>query len=114
MALHGIRLLWTLPIRFYQLVISPWLPPTCIYSPSCSSYARQAIVRHGVLRGTAAAVLRLTRCVGGLYHGGSDPVPAEIHWPELFREYKQRWRFRGQHDHEHGDDNPDHDHDSPG
>lgn len=61
-------------IRFYQLAISPWLPPSCIYTPSCSTYGYQAISKHGVFKGGWLTLKRLGRC-----HpwgpGGHDPVP---------------------------------------
>lgn len=53
----GIRL-----VRFYQLVISPWLGPSCKYYPSCSAYAIEAIRVQGFFRGTALAVWRILRC----------------------------------------------------
>jgi putative membrane protein insertion efficiency factor len=61
-------------IRFYQLFISPVLPPSCRYLPSCSAYAAEAITTHGALRGSWLAVRRLLRCHpwGG---SGYDPVP---------------------------------------
>ena len=46
----------------YQKWVAPWLPPACRYWPSCSEYARQAIQRHGLLRGGAAATRRVLRC----------------------------------------------------
>ena len=42
-----------LPIRFYQLAISPYTPPSCRFTPSCSEYARQAIIKHGPFKGLA-------------------------------------------------------------
>lgn len=61
-------------IRLYQLVLSPFLGGACRYVPSCSAYAREAIERHGALRGSWLAVRRLLRChpFGG---SGLDPVP---------------------------------------
>lgn len=61
-------------VRAYQLLISPLLPPSCRYLPTCSDYAFEAIGRHGVLRGLALAIGRLARCHpwGG---SGYDPVP---------------------------------------
>ncbi|MGH7052754.1 MAG: membrane protein insertion efficiency factor YidD [Stellaceae bacterium] len=61
-------------IRTYQLLISPLLPPSCRFLPTCSDYAFEAIGRHGVPRGLALAVWRLARCHpwGG---SGYDPVP---------------------------------------
>ena len=61
-------------LRFYQLVISPWTPPTCRYYPSCSSYAVTAIRRHGAVRGGWLAVRRLGRCHPWT-PGGIDDVP---------------------------------------
>lgn len=61
-------------IRLYQWVISPVLPPSCRYAPSCSHYAVEAVARHGALRGGWLAVRRILRCHpwGG---AGFDPVP---------------------------------------
>ena len=61
-------------VRFYQNYISPLTPPMCRYGPSCSEYARQAIVKHGAIRGTWYGVLRILRC-HPLHPGGYDPVP---------------------------------------
>jgi len=62
------------PIRFYQRFISPALPPSCRYSPSCSSYAVEALQVHGPLRGSWFAVRRIGRC-HPWHAGGYDPVP---------------------------------------
>ena len=61
-------------IRLYQLVVSPYLPASCRYAPSCSHYAAQALSRHGLVIGTGLSLYRLVRCVpwGG---SGFDPVP---------------------------------------
>ena len=61
-------------IRFYQLGISPLLPPTCRYTPTCSEYAAQAVTERGALVGSWLAFRRLLRChpFGGK---GYDPVP---------------------------------------
>lgn len=63
-----------LPIRFYQLVISPLLGPSCRFTPTCSEYAKQAIIKHGPIKGLGLAIWRLLRCNpwGG---SGYDPVP---------------------------------------
>jgi putative membrane protein insertion efficiency factor len=61
-------------ITFYQRAISPAFAPRCRYYPTCSSYAREAILRHGALKGTGLALWRLLRCnPWGDY--GYDPVP---------------------------------------
>ena len=63
-----------LPIRFYQLVISPLLGPSCRFTPTCSEYARQALIKHGPIKGLYLAIWRIFRCNpwGG---SGYDPVP---------------------------------------
>ena len=61
-------------IRAYQYALRPMLGSNCRFYPSCSDYAREAIERHGVLRGVWLAVKRVARCHP--YHpGGFDPVP---------------------------------------
>jgi putative membrane protein insertion efficiency factor len=81
-----------LPIRVYRMVISPLLPGACIYTPTCSQYALDAIVRHGVLRGLAAGIARVLRCAGGLFEGGEDPVPERVTWRAITDGYRRFWR----------------------
>ena len=63
-----------LPVRAYQLVISPLLPASCRFQPTCSAYAIEALETHGPVRGTVLTTRRVLRCRPG---GGSglDPVP---------------------------------------
>jgi putative membrane protein insertion efficiency factor len=70
------------PIRAYQLLISPLLPPSCRFLPTCSDYAFEAVGRYGICRGLALMVWRLARCHpwGG---SGYDPVPETF--PRLHR-----------------------------
>jgi putative membrane protein insertion efficiency factor len=49
-------------LDLYKRAISPLLPPACRFVPTCSEYARLAIAKHGVARGTALALHRLARC----------------------------------------------------
>lgn len=69
-----LAVLLALPIRFYRLAISPWLPPACRYQPTCSEYALQALREHGPLRGLLLAARRLGRCHPWAGFG-PDPVP---------------------------------------
>jgi hypothetical protein len=61
-------------VRAYQLVLSPLLPPSCRFTPSCSAYAHEALTRHGAVRGSWLAARRLARC-HPWNPGGYDPVP---------------------------------------
>lgn len=64
----------SLPIVFYRRFISPLKPRCCRYVPSCSEYALEAIMTHGVILGIFLAIKRIIRCnpFGGF---GSDPIP---------------------------------------
>ena len=66
-------------IRAYQYLLSPWVGGSCRFWPTCSEYAREAIERHGALRGGWMAIARIARCHprGG---GGVDPVPERFRW----------------------------------
>ena len=61
-------------LRFYKRQISPGLPPSCRFVPTCSEYAMQAIEKYGAARGSFMALRRLLRC-NPLFPGGYDPVP---------------------------------------
>lgn len=61
-------------IRFYQLAISPYTPPSCRYIPTCSQYGYEAITKHGLIKGGLLTAKRLLRC-HPFSRGGIDPVP---------------------------------------
>lgn len=61
-------------VRLYQRLISPMLPPSCRFAPTCSQYAAEAIERHGAVRGSWLALARVARC-HPWHRGGFDPVP---------------------------------------
>lgn len=64
----------SLPIRFYRMVISPLIGSNCRYMPTCSTYAMEALRKHGAIKGTWLAARRVARCHpwGG---SGVDNVP---------------------------------------
>lgn len=61
-------------VTVYQKAVSPWLPAACRYTPTCSQYAREAIEKHGALKGSWLATRRILRCHPWGGHG-YDPVP---------------------------------------
>ena len=66
-----------LPIRAYRLLISPLLPPSCRYTPTCSEYAIEALRLHGPVKGLWLALKRIGRCHPWGGHG-HDPVPYDL------------------------------------
>jgi putative membrane protein insertion efficiency factor len=71
--IRKIRRIMCLPIKLYQYVISPSLPPNCRYYPSCSHYALNAIEHYGVFKGLFLTCRRLLKC-HPWSQGGYDPV----------------------------------------
>jgi putative membrane protein insertion efficiency factor len=74
------RWVWRLPrallvgvVRVYQLGISPWFPPSCRYSPTCSQYAIVALREYGAVRGSVLAAWRVLRCNPWGGHGHDPP-----------------------------------------
>lgn len=61
-------------IRFYQRFVSPQLPSSCRFVPSCSQYTYEAIEKYGLLKGGWLGLKRLARC-HPFHPGGYDPVP---------------------------------------
>ena len=66
--------IWLLPVKIYQVAISPILGPKCRYQPTCSYYMVEAVKEWGILKGTWLGIRRIGRCHpwGGMGH---DPVP---------------------------------------
>jgi putative membrane protein insertion efficiency factor len=67
------RLIAVALLRAYKLVISPLLPSACRFHPTCSEYMKEAIEKHGVVKGAALGLGRLSRC-HPFHQGGFDPV----------------------------------------
>jgi uncharacterized protein len=70
------------PVRAYRAVISPLMPHVCRFTPSCSSYALEALEKHGPIKGSWLTLKRLSRCHPITWLGGSsgfDPVPLSPH-----------------------------------
>ncbi|MEW8028808.1 MAG: membrane protein insertion efficiency factor YidD [Candidatus Thiodiazotropha sp.] len=61
-------------IRLYQTILSPFVGQHCRFYPSCSSYALEALEKHGTVRGLLLSIKRISRC-HPWHEGGVDPVP---------------------------------------
>ncbi|OGF52432.1 MAG: membrane protein insertion efficiency factor YidD [Candidatus Firestonebacteria bacterium GWA2_43_8] len=64
-------------LKIYKKGISPYLPPSCRFTPTCSEYAMEALNRFGVVKGGWLAVKRVSKC-HPFHKGGHDPVPEKI------------------------------------
>jgi putative membrane protein insertion efficiency factor len=71
---RAVRIVALYLIRFYQKLISPMLPASCRFYPSCSEYTYQAIEKYGILHGGWLGIRRVSRC-HPWNPGGFDPVP---------------------------------------
>ena len=76
-------------VHFYRRAFSPYIQPRCIYIPTCSSYALEAIARFGAIRGGLLSVWRLLRC-NPFSRGGYDPVPDSFTFRRQFHVYPRK------------------------
>jgi putative membrane protein insertion efficiency factor len=82
-------LLLIIPVKIYQWIISPMLPATCRYNPSCSSYAIEALRVHGPIKGLFMGTRRILSCHPWGGHG-HDPVPPKSASLFSFKKYKAK------------------------
>jgi len=61
-------------IKMYKNLISPWLPSSCRFYPTCSQYAMEALEKYGFLKGSSLSLKRILKC-HPFHSGGFDPVP---------------------------------------
>lgn len=69
-----VKYIFILPVRLYQVAISPFFPASCRHTPTCSQYTIEAIKEWGALKGTWLGLKRLSKCHPWGTHG-HDPVP---------------------------------------
>lgn len=69
-------------VRLYQLIISPWIPSSCRYHPTCSQYSIEALKEHGAIKGIWLSIKRIGRC-HPWSDGGYDPVPENRTKPKI-------------------------------
>lgn len=91
-----VRFLFIGLVYLYKFILSPILPNSCIYTPSCSQYTIEALKKHGAVLGFILSVSRIGRCTGGLFTGGEDPVPERFSFRHISKGYK---KFRRRKDH---------------
>lgn len=72
--MHKLRKVFILPILFYQYSISPLLPSTCRFSPTCSQYTKEAILKYGLIKGAWLGIKRISKC-HPWGKSGYDPLP---------------------------------------
>lgn len=75
--LYPLKILFLFFIYFYKFLISPFLPRTCSFTPTCSTYAVQSIKKHGVINGTVLSIKRILKCTPK-NKGGVDFVPINL------------------------------------
>jgi len=70
----ALQFIFLLPVYFYRYSISPLIGPRCRYTPTCSQYAIEAVIKHGIIKGGWLSIKRISSCHpwGG---SGYDPVP---------------------------------------
>lgn len=81
-------------VGFYRKAVSPYVQPRCIYVPTCSKYAMEALDRYGALRGGLLVVWRILRC-NPFARGGYDPVPEHFTLRRQYHVYPQRKPKKG-------------------
>lgn len=69
-----LRKIFILPVLIYQYMISPFFPSSCRFTPTCSEYTKQAIIKHGIFKGTKLGAKRISKC-HPWGDSGYDPVP---------------------------------------
>lgn len=83
-----VRYIFALPITLYQRYISPILPSSCRYHPSCSEYTKISIMKFGILKGSLNGLLRILRC-NAFFKGGFDPVQPRFIFKNALRKFKK-------------------------
>ena len=78
------KTVFLLPVLFFKYCISPLLPHSCIFKPTCSNYFISAVEEFGVFKGSCLGIKRLFRCVPWQKKRGYDPVPINVKGENLW------------------------------
>ena len=79
-------------LKLYKRWVSPHLPPSCIYTPTCSEYASESVERFGMIRGSFLGLLRLLRC-NLFFKGGLDQPPPVFNVRKILALYREFWKW---------------------
>lgn len=75
-----IRQIYLIPVYLYKGLLSPFFGgQACLYHPTCSTYMVEAVLKHGIIKGTILGTARILRC-NSKFWGGEDPVPDHFTW----------------------------------
>lgn len=84
-----LRRIYLIPVYIYRYCISPFTPPSCRYTPTCSAYFVETVLKFGIIKGTISGTARILRCRAKFF-GGPDPVPDVWSFLGVKREFQAR------------------------
>ncbi|SMP53827.1 hypothetical protein SAMN06298221_10758 [Sphaerochaeta associata] len=77
-----LRYIFLIPVYLYKGLLSPFFGGSCLYHPTCSTYMVDAVLKHGIIKGSVMGFARILRC-SRWYYGGDDQVPQFWTWKTI-------------------------------